>query len=75
MSELKTNIHLIVDRIESEQLLHTLFDFLKNKEASRPGEIWSALTEEQKQEVLSAYEESEDEKNLTDGDEVFRKLR
>ena len=54
--DLKSNIHKIVDGIQSEQLLQTLYDFLKVRETNKPGRLWDTLTEEQKQEVLLAYE-------------------
>lgn len=70
--ELKANIHKIVDGIQSEQLLSAIYDFLKSREKSKPGRLWDTLTEEQKQEVLLAYDESEDEDNLLDRDQVFK---
>lgn len=73
--ELKTNIHKIVDRIQNEQLLRTLYDFLKARENNQTGQLWNSLTEEQKKEVLLAYEESEDENNLIDGESVFKKKK
>lgn len=36
------------------------------------GKLWNALTEDQKKEVLLAYEESFDEKNLIAHDEVMK---
>ena len=71
--ELKSSIHKIVDGIQNEQLLQTLYDFLKVRELNKPGGIWDTLTEEQKQEVLLSYEESEDENNLVHREKVFRK--
>ena len=73
--ELKTSIHKIVDGIQNEQLLQTLYDFLKVRETTKPGGLWNSLTEEQKQEVLLAYEESEDENNLVDIDKVFKRTK
>ncbi|MEK6783457.1 MAG: hypothetical protein AABY93_17270 [Bacteroidota bacterium] len=70
--ELKSNIHKIVDGIQSEQLLLAIYDFLKSREKSKPGRLWDTLTEEQKQEVLLAYDESEDENNLLDRNKVFK---
>jgi hypothetical protein len=64
--ELKSSIHKIIDGIQSEQLLQTLYDFLKVKETSTPGKLWESLSQEQKNEVLLAFEESEDESNLID---------
>jgi len=71
-SELKSNIHKTVDSIQNEQLLQTIYDFLKSKEKIKPGKIWESLTEEQKNEVLLAYKESENENNLLDSDELFK---
>ncbi len=71
--ELKSNIHKIVDGIQNEQLLKTLYDFLKIRETDKPSGLWDSLTEQQKQEVLLAYNESEDESNLIDRGKVFRK--
>ena len=72
-TKLKSNIHQIVDRIQSEELLETIYDFLKTREATKPGEIWSSLTEEQKKEVLLSFDESEDDKNLVDLDQVIKR--
>ena len=72
-TKLKSNIHQIVDRIQSEQLLETIYDFLKTRETTKPGEIWNSLTDEQKQEVLLSFDESEDEKNLIDIDQVIKR--
>ena len=73
--DLKSNIHKIVDGIQSEQLLQTLYDFLKVRETNKPGRLWDTLTEKQKQEVLLAYDESEDENNLIDREKVFRRTK
>ena len=74
-TKLKSNIHQIVDRIQSEQLLETIYDFLKTREATKPGEIWNSLTEEQKKEVLLSFDESEDEKNLVNLGQVIKRKK
>ena len=66
--ELKSNLHKIVDKIDNEQLLQTIYDFLKLSENLQEGEIWKSLTEEQKKEVYLSYQESEDDKNLVSWD-------
>lgn len=71
--ELKSDIHKILDRIENEQLLRTIYDFLKQGENSQEGQIWKTLTEEQKKEVYLSYEESQDDKSLIDWDTVKKK--
>jgi len=69
--ELKSNIHKIVDKIQNEQFLQSLYDFLVIKEKSVEGKLWKSLTEAQKQEVLDAYDESEDDANLLEKDKLF----
>jgi len=73
--ELKSNIHKIVDGIQNEQLLKTIYDFLKVRETNKPGQLWDSLTPEQKEEVLLAYDESEDEGNLIDREKVFKRTK
>jgi len=71
--ELKSDLHKILDKIENEQLLRTIYDFLKQREDAEEGKIWKTLTEEQKKEVYLSYEESQDDKNLIDWDTVKKK--
>lgn len=71
--ELKSDIHKILDRIENEQLLRTIYDFLKQGENSQEGQIWKTLTEEQKKEVYLSYEESQADQSLIDWDTVKKK--
>lgn len=72
-AELKLNLHKIIDQIQSEQVLRTLYDFLKVREG-KEGELWDSLTEEQKEEVLLAYDESEEKNNLMERDKIFKKI-
>ncbi|WP_333820269.1 hypothetical protein [Ohtaekwangia sp.] len=72
--ELKSDLHKILDKIDNEQLLRAIYDFLKQREDAKEGQIWSTLTEEQKKEVYLSYEESNDDDNLIDWDEVKGRL-
>lgn len=72
--ELKSNLHKIVDRIEDEQLLRAVYSFLEKRENSEDGQMWKQLTEEQKKEVLQAYEESEDDSNLIEDRDIWKDL-
>lgn len=65
--ELRSNIHKIVDGIQNERLLHSLYEFLKSQEKSSAG-IWGLLSEDEKNEVLLAFEESEKDENLISKD-------
>ncbi|MFZ1809340.1 MAG: hypothetical protein WAU36_19055 [Cyclobacteriaceae bacterium] len=73
--ELKKNLHQIVDRIEDERLLRTIYSFLEIREKSTDGQMWNSLTESQKKEVLEIYEESENDSNLIDDSDVWEGLK
>ena len=71
--ELKSDLHKILDKIDNEQLLRAIYDFLKQRENSVEGQIWKTLTEDQKKEVYLSYEESKDDNNLIDWEDVKKK--
>lgn len=71
--EIKSNLHKIVDKIDNEQLLHAIYDFLKQRINSEEGQIWKSLTEEQKKEVYQSYQESENDDNLISWEDVKKK--
>jgi hypothetical protein len=73
--ELKSNLHQIVDRINDDRLLRAIFSFLKERENSADSRIWDSLTDAQKKEVLLAYDESENEANLIEDKDVWKKLK
>jgi len=73
--DLRSNLHKIVDRIDNEQLLAALYNFLKLREQSHEGQIWSSLSKDQKKEVLSAFDESEDDANLIEDEDVWKNLK
>lgn len=73
--EIKSNLHKIVDRIDNEQLLNAVYNFLKAREQSKEGAIWNSLSNDQKKEVLDAFEESEDDSNLIEDKDVWDNLK
>ena len=73
--ELKSNIHTIVDKIQNQQLLSSVYQFLKSGTAKKSNGVWNSLTAAEKKEVLLAFEESEDEKNLIPADSVLKKFK
>ena len=73
--ELKKSLHKIVDRIDDERLLRTIYSFLEVREKSTDGQMWNSLTESQKKEVLQAYEESENDSNLIEDKDVWEGLK
>lgn len=70
---LKSDLHKILDRFENEELLQTIYDFLKLRENAQGGQIWESLTENQKKEVDLSYDESQDDNNLVDWEAVKKK--
>lgn len=71
--ELKSDLRKLLDKIDDEQLLRTIYEFLKQSEHTKVGQIWNTLTEDQRKEVYSSYTESQDDKNLIDWEEVKKK--
>lgn len=70
---LKLNICKIIDEIQNEQLLKTVYDFLKTNTQNPSPQLWQLLSEEQKEDVLLSYNESEDENNLISLDNAFKR--
>lgn len=71
--ELKSDLRKLLDKIDDEQLLRTIYEFLKQSEHTKVGQIWNTLTADQKKEVYSSYTESQDDKNLIDWEDVKKK--
>ena len=69
--ELKSSLHKVIDRIQDEELLQAIYDFLKTRENSKTGQLWESLTKDQKKELLASYEESENDNSLISNDDVF----
>ncbi len=71
--QLKSDLQKIIEQIDNEQLLQTVYDFLKQREDSKEGEFWKSLTEDQKREIYLSFEESEDDKGLIAWDSLKKK--
>lgn len=72
-TQLKSDLVKILDGIEDEQLLQTVYDFLKQSESKEVGQIWATLTEDQKMEVYSSYEESKNDNILISWEHIKKK--
>ncbi|MDA0194184.1 MAG: hypothetical protein O2887_00060 [Bacteroidetes bacterium] len=72
--ELKSNLHNLINNIESVELLESVYDFLIQNKNAQSGNLWSSLTEEQRKEVIEAYGESEKEENLIPHSEVLKSI-
>ena len=71
--QLKSGIHSFIEQIDNLELLEEYYKQLKKIVKSGKSGIWNSLTEEQKNEILLAYEESELEENLVDENVVMEK--
>ena len=71
--ELKKDLHKLIDEIDNDKVLRGFYDLLKTKLSSKEGELWNSLSEKEQEELLKAFEESEDTENLVEHDEVMRK--
>lgn len=70
---LKTDLHKFVDQIENQQILENYYDEMKSLIEHQNDGAWDNLSYDQKQELLAAYEASEDEQNLVDHEVVMKK--
>jgi hypothetical protein len=61
---LKYDLHHLLDKVENEQLLRTVYDFLVQGQNNANGKIWNSLTEFEQNEVFISYKESENVENL-----------
>ena len=68
--KIKDEFHHLIDTIEDEQLLKSYYQLIQSINVSSGGKLWSALSETEKQELLLAYDESFDEKNLLSHEQV-----
>jgi hypothetical protein len=70
--ELKSNLHKLIDRIEDQRLLRAIYTLLESRGNSEAGRVWQQLTDEQKNEVLQAYDESKDGTNLIENKDIWK---
>ena len=71
--KLKSDLHKLVDDIQNVQLLQAIHDFLKSGNRSKNGKMWDSLTEEERNQVILAFEESEEDYNLIRQKDAFKK--
>jgi hypothetical protein len=72
-AEIKSDLHRMIDQIEDDFLLNSIYaDFKNFLQVANTG-IWEKLTETQREEVILSLKESDDEGNLLTSDEVLSK--
>lgn len=60
----KEEFHILIDKIEDEQILKGYFELIQKLNRLETGKLWNSLTEEQRNELMISYEESHDSQNL-----------
>jgi hypothetical protein len=63
-TELKTNLHQLIDGINNELLLSKVYNLISQLSNKEAGTLWNRLSDEERQELIQADLESEDENNL-----------
>ena len=66
----KDDFHHLIDTIEDENLLKSYYQLIQSINNVSEGMLWKSLNEEQKKELLIAYDESFDESNLLSHEQV-----
>ena len=65
-SDIRTNLHQLIDEIENDQLLIKLYDLLSKSKDQDEGDLWNQLSDEQRKELLISESESTYKENLID---------
>jgi hypothetical protein len=73
--ELKSILHQLIDGIQNAQLLESLHDLLSERKNAKAGTLWNSLSNDQKKEVMDAFEESENSENLTPHSNILAKYK
>ncbi len=72
-STIRADFHRLIDRIDNEELLSAFYQLLEKRSEQQTGKLWDSLTEEEKDELLLSYKESQDEANRLSGDQIKQK--
>jgi hypothetical protein len=68
--KIKDDFHHLIDSIEDEQLLHRYYQLIQKINSEQNGHLWNNLNEIEKDDLLTAYEESFDSNNLLSHEQV-----
>ncbi|WP_419701309.1 hypothetical protein [Mucilaginibacter sp. NFX135] len=63
LAELKSEFQNLIDQIDDLEMLSQFYDVI-TQSLQPKNSVWQGLTPKQQQDVLTAYEESEDESDL-----------
>lgn len=60
----REQFHRLIDDIQDEESLKSYYTRIQRLQKVQSGDLWNSLTNEEKQELLIAYDESLDSGNL-----------
>ncbi len=72
--ELKKNFHKLIDSIDNKDLLLNFYELITKRISDKDGKLWNNLTKKDKEELLLAFEESNNPDNLISHDEMKKKI-
>lgn len=67
---IKEDFHHLIDAIDDEQLLKSYYQLIQQLNANQTGHLWDNLNEAEKQELLTAYDESFEDTNHLSHEQV-----
>ena len=70
---IRSEFHQLIDSIQDRELLQEYLEALRRSLNREGGELWFSLTQEQKNRVLSSFEESKHEENLISMEKMTQK--
>jgi hypothetical protein len=66
----REELHKLIDTIQDNESLKSYLSLLQRLQSRQTGMLWNQLSDEQKEELLLAYEESFDPNNLLSHEQV-----
>jgi hypothetical protein len=75
ITEVRNRFHVLIDEVENPLLLQKFLEIMKTSAKPSKAKLWDTLSELEKGEVIEAYEESKQEKNLVSNKEVMNKYK
>lgn len=66
------NINSLLESIEDKEMLESIYELIENYRNSSTLKTWDRLTIEQKNKILKAYSQSENEENLVPMNKVIK---
>ena len=63
-SDIRKNLHQLIDEIDNDRLLMKFYDLLLKSKVQKEGDLWNQLSDEQRKELLISESESKYKENL-----------